>query len=299
MILNFDLNYRTIPGQEHHIHTWVSSTGFNDTFLIPTNKFREQININYINEYKSVNYHREEPINKICLNNPIKFLDIVYISNGEPDEHKNYELVKQISKREVLWIKGIQGRSEAIKAAANKVKSDYFFCIPAKLQVLAKVDWSWAPNEYYGLDKHYVFQALNPVNNLCYGHMAMVAYNKNLVLETHDPGLDFTLAKPCEPVSVLSGVAKFNQDPKTTWRTAFREVTKLMYFNGLARSNEYMSLIKTWLTTAHGRHAAWSLQGAQDGKEFFDQNNGDYNIIKQSYSWEWLDQYQKQKGYNL
>ena len=57
--------------------------------------------------------------------------------------------------------------------------------------------------------------------------MAIVAYNKKLVLETTGQGLDFTLDKPHEVVPVLSGTAYYCEDAWTCWRTAFREALKL------------------------------------------------------------------------
>jgi hypothetical protein len=62
----------------------------------------------------------------------------------------------------------------------------------AKLEVSSSFDWSWQPDRLQE-PKHYIFHALNPVNGLEYGHQAMIAYNRKLVLENTAPGLDFTL----------------------------------------------------------------------------------------------------------
>ena len=50
-------------------------------------------------------------------------------------------------------------------------------------------DWQ---SDYMQQDKHYIFHTKNPVTDLEYGHMGIIAYNKKLVLECNDWGLDFT-----------------------------------------------------------------------------------------------------------
>jgi hypothetical protein len=85
----------------------------------------------------------------------------------------------------------------------------------------------------------------------------MIAYNKQLVLDNNNPGIDFTLSQPHESVPLLSGVARFNQDPWTTWRTAFREVVKLKYFMATQPTIETEHRLDTWLTVATGDFAEW------------------------------------------
>ena len=87
----------------------------------------------------------------------------------------------------------------------------------------------WQP-DYWQEPKHYIFHSRNCLNGLEYGHMGIIAYNKQLVLDTIESGLDFTLSAPHQVVPELSATAYFNADPWMTWRTAFREVIKLKHF---------------------------------------------------------------------
>jgi hypothetical protein len=138
-----------------------------------------------------------------------------------------------------------------------------------------------------------VFNAHNPVNGLEYGHMATVAYNKNLVLSTTDPGIDFTLSQPHEIVPVLSGVAQFNADPLMTWRTAFREVVKLLHYNDTQPTLETEHRLHTWCTVAKGPNAEWSLKGAKDATEYYQAVGGNYDEILKTYNWDWLEDHFK------
>jgi hypothetical protein len=217
-----------------------------------------------------------------------QWLDIVYISNGEPDEERWYKHACYMSNRTVKWIRGVNGRTAAYQAAARASDTPWFFAVFAKLEVLGSdFDWWWMP-DYFQEPKHYIFNARNPVNGLEYGHQGMIAYNKRLVLENNDPGIDFTLSQPHESVPMLSGTAHFNQDPWMTWRTAFREVVKLKYFQQHQYTLETEHRLQTWCTQAQGDHAEWCLRGAQDALAYYEQVHGDYEKLKLSFEWDWL-----------
>jgi hypothetical protein len=115
-----------------------------------------------------------------------------------------------------------------------------------------------------------------------------VAYNKNLVLSTTDPGIDFTLSQAHEVVPILSGVAEFNSDPWTTWRTAFREVVKLKHFMATQPTLETSHRLATWSTVAEGNFAEWSIRGAKDAIQYYNKVGGDYTEILKTYNWDWL-----------
>jgi hypothetical protein len=119
----------------------------------------------------------------------------------------------------------------------------------------------------------------------------MIAYHKGLVLNNWGDGLDFTLDDPHETVEILSGVATFNTDAYSTWRTAFREVIKL--------KSDYEEIsqkrLKAWLKKGKGKFAKDCQQGAKDAVEYYDTVNGDMDQLKLSYEWAWLKQYYDRK----
>jgi hypothetical protein len=222
-----------------------------------------------------------------------KSLDIVYISNGEPDEQRWYDELLQVTKKDpdqITWIRGVNGRANAYKAAAQASKTPWFFTVFAKLQVSSEFDWTWKP-DYFQEPKHYIFNSRNPVNGLEYGHQGMIAYNKRLVLETVDSGLDFTLSKAHEVVPILSGTAHFNQNPWMAWRTAFREVVKLKHFQSLTPTVETVHRLKVWLNKAQGSYAEWCLRGAADAVEYYNSVDGDFGKLMLTYEWNWLQAY--------
>jgi hypothetical protein len=225
-------------------------------------------------------------------------LDIIYISNGEPDEQRWYDhLVDVVGSthgyawdNRVKWVRGVNGRTAAYQAAAKLSNTPWFFAVFAKLEVSADFDWAWQPDYWQG-PKHYIFNAKNPVNGLEYGHQGMISYCRSLVLTNNTPGIDFTLSQAHESVPILSGTAHFNQDAWMTWRTAFREVVKLLHFQSVQPTIETAHRLKVWQTQASGDFATDCLQGAADAQVFYDSVHGDLAQLKQSFDWAWLRDY--------
>ena len=234
----------------------------------------------------------ETQINEYYYNKNYPGLDIVYISNGEPDEEKWYEHLCYMSNNkgsEIPWVRGVNGRTAAYQEAARRSTTPWFLAVFAKLEVLGgEFPWNeWQP-DYYQEPKHYMFNSRNPVNGLEYGHQGMIAYNKQLVLANNTPGIDFTLSQPHESVPILSGIAHFNQNPWMTWRTAFREVVKLKHFMATQPTLETAERLRVWCDVAEGAFADDCLQGARDAVKYYNEVNGDYELLKLSFEWQWL-----------
>lgn len=236
------------------------------------------------------------------LSNPY---DVIFVSNGEPEQEILYSKLCSLLSKKPKRIKDINGRTEALRAAAQLSETEWFFCVPAKLEINPSFPWGYAAS-LFKEKKHYIFTATNAGNALEYGHMAMVAYNKELALETVDAGLDFTMSKPHSVVPINSGIAKLNIDALTAWRTAFREVIKLrldkyrpnLIYKDLV--NHYTNYrLEIWKSQATGPNAEWILQGAKDALEYYYRYEGNYFYLQKTYDWKWIAQYIKIKGYNF
>lgn len=211
-------------------------------------------------------------------------LDIIFVSNGETGEQRRYDRLVQVAGRKVEWVRGVQGRENALRRAAELSSTEWFFCFPGKLYADYNFDFNFQPNRSYD-PKHYIFYAQNPLNGLVYGHQAAVCYNRQLVLETIDYGLDFTMSKPHDIMPVISGVAEYNSDALMTWRTAFREAIKL----SLDNSAESKDRLDTWRSYARGPYAEWSLIGAEDGILYAESVWNLPSELMKSFEWSWLN----------
>jgi len=222
-------------------------------------------------------------------------LDIVFISNGEPNARSNYLQMTMYLANESRYtnrvhvVEGVNGRVAAYHAAARASTTPWFFAVFAKLEVTQRFDWTWQPDRMQQA-KHYIFHAGNPVNGLVYGHQAMIAYNRQLALENTGVGLDFTLDQAHEVVPILSGTAMYAETPWMAWRTAFREALKLRASLPDVE-NEYR--LKVWLKEDSGAIANghWSSKGAQDAVEYYEEVKGDPTELRKSYEWAWLASY--------
>lgn len=218
-------------------------------------------------------------------------LDIVFIENGEPNAEENWEQLgyrtQLLEPNKVHRVSNVKGRAAAYHAAARASTTPWFFAVFAKLAISFQFDWEWQPDRMQE-PKHYIFHARNPVNGLEYGHQAMIAYNKELVLANPGVGLDFTLDSPHEVVPILSGTAYYNVSAWQCWRTAFREVLKL---KAALPDVEAQYRIDRWCLTNFDDINHWSQLGALDAIQYYDEVDGDFDALKKSYEWEWLASY--------
>lgn len=219
-----------------------------------------------------------------------KPLDIVFIDNGEVNREENYQhLNKVVNTNTIHRVSNVKGRVAAYQTAAKVSTTPWFFAVFAKLEVDKDFDWSWQP-DCLQQPKHYIFHARNPINGLEYGHMAMIAYNKKLVLSNDAPGLDFTLDQAHEVVPILSGQANYADDEFMAWRSAFREVIKLKHSLKQQPDVETEYRLRAWLTKGEGVKGQWSMTGSKDAVDYYEEVNGDFDLLKLSYDWQWLNE---------
>jgi hypothetical protein len=226
-----------------------------------------------------------------CTESP---LDIIFVSNGEPGAEYNWQWLENsildLKDNRLARVDRVKGRVAAHHACARKAKTDWYFLVPAKLQINLDFDWTWQPDRMQQ-PKHYIFHAKNSVNGLEYGHMAMIAMNKKLVLENTGQGLDFSLDQLHEVVPILSGNAHYAESPAMCWRTAFREVLKL---KAALPDIEAEYRLDRWLKVAdviENSCSIWSIYGAEDAVEYYEAVDGNFDDLKKSYEWDWLTSY--------
>ena len=215
-------------------------------------------------------------------------IDIVFIENGETNADYNWSRLPHGNHRfRIHRSSGVKGRVAAYQAAADLSLTPWFFAVFAKLEVDTGFDWTWQPDRLQQA-KHYIFHARNPVNGLEYGHQAMIAYNRRLVLANSGRGLDFTLDDEHEVVPILSGIARYADTPWMAWRTAFRECIKLKCNTDV----ESQYRLGQWLKQNNTNEVVqYSHLGAQDAVEYYDSVGGDIKELRNSYDWAWLASY--------
>ena len=219
-------------------------------------------------------------------------LDIIFISNGEKQATENFtELnLKNPLDTEIKISYGVNGRLNAYQSAANLSDTDWFLAVFAKCFMTDTFkNFSWRP-DYWQQPKHYIFYNHNYDLDMTYGHMAPIAYNKKLMLENKG-GLDMTLAQEHAVVPITISETRLI-DPWETWRTAFRETIKLMYYAKNNNSIELRYRLDKWIKAelCWTKHNPWYQYGSNDAKDFFESIDGDLGWILMTNEWDWLRQ---------
>ncbi len=217
------------------------------------------------------------------LDYKVKPMDIVFISYDEPSAEKRYNKLKEKFPR-AKWSKGVQGQTLAYMVAANMSETDYFFAVFPKSELAEEFDFNFQPDRMRN-PCHYIFDCYIPSIDLRYGWGGIILYNKELVMKTNKPSLDFTMSQAHCSVPILSAISNCNETPLLAYRSAYREVIKLLQMKPTVES-QYR--LKKWCSLGTGKNAEWLYKGAMDGKKYYEDNKDDYGKLMNSYDYEWI-----------
>lgn len=217
--------------------------------------------------------------------------DIVFIHNNEPQHEENYEALLSATQgkhNQVKVVAGVQGRNQAYKAAAGISDTEYFYAVFAKIRTNPDFRFDFVPDTLKS-PRHYIFDCYNPVIDYTYGHQAIILYNSKMVLENLGTGLDFTLSQQHDHVKLLSAETTFYRDPRVSYRTAFREVVKLLYAQKTCPTVESNHILLKWCTKSDMKNANYVRDAYQDAVSFVDKYSDDFEKLFQSYEWKFVD----------
>jgi len=215
--------------------------------------------------------------------------DIIFISYDEPNADANWQILSS-KYPQARRLHGVEGMEKALLTAAEMSSTDWYYAVFAKTELHPDFDFSFSP-DLFQEPKHYIFHAENPLNGLQYGHMGVVLYNCGIVKATTEFGIDYTMSAAHAVIPITSAVAQFNSNPYQTWRTAFREASKLAQFCDEKDNVENSYRLSIWTSKAEGLYSEWCLQGARDGVMFYKENRENKAQLKNAFHWGWLQEY--------
>lgn len=215
--------------------------------------------------------------------------DIFFISYDEPYAYFNWTRLKDkfiFAKR----INGVKGIHRAHIEAAKQAMTKMFYVVDADAHILSSFNFDYKASDY-DLDTTHVFTSINPVNDLRYGYGAVKLLPTSMVRNLSLDSLDMTLSisSKFKVVNELSNITKFNTDPYSTWRSAFRESVKLT----LKYDIESSSRLYDWMNLgSNSDYGQFSIDGANAGNLFAKNNIGnsesllkinDFDFLKSEY----------------
>ena len=225
-------------------------------------------------------------------------LDVFMLTFGEPEADQNFEeLLKKAphAKR----IDGIVGLLDAHKACAEKSRTQYFYVCDADAVIKENFEFRFVPNKnkeaYPGVSETecvFTYRSHNPINDLLYGYGAVKLFPKKQLLSCEEFKVDMTtsIGAKFKPLFDIANITKFNTDPFNTWRSAFRECTKLS--SGIIDHKKQVDdsyRLEVWCSRGENRpFGEYAILGAQQGKDFGEHYKNDKEALRKINDWEWL-----------
>lgn len=230
---------------------------------------------------------------KPCLRSPNNDpYDIVFISYNELNADKNYH---ELSKRfpRVKRLHGVKGIHNAHIEAAKLCSTDYFWVVDGDAEIVPEFNFDYVV-PFYDTLKVRVWRAKNPVNGLVYGYggVKLLPRIATVRMRTDKPDMTTSICNQYEPIFVVSNITRFNTDPFNTWRSAYRECTKLAseVIAGQV-SSETQARLEVWCTTGDDKYA---IDGANLGREYGYENKDNLVALKKINDYEWMkEQYDR------
>lgn len=225
-------------------------------------------------------------------------LDVFFLSYDEPTADENFELL-QLFAPHAKRVQGVKGIFQAHKECARLASTSHFYVCDADCVIDEQFNFRFTPAEsrhaYPGVPETecvYTWRSLNPINKLMYGYGAVKLFPTQALRRAQNWNIDMTttLGAPFVPKFQVSNVTAFNTDPFNTWKSAFRECTKLassIIPNGDNLDNEYR--LEVWCTRGENQQFGdYCIMGAKQGRDFGKFYKDQPEILNKINDFEWL-----------
>ena len=278
-----------------------------DTYFTHDNEYDRHINHAYLNgkyhdgvylcskysritkrefEYHFVSNKKEVDVN---ASTPREF-DVVFISYQEPNCDENYaKLLERFpnAKR----IHGVKGIHQAHIEAAKLCKTDMFWIIDGDAELVNTFDLDYQVARW-DIDTVHVWRSKNPINNLVYGYGGIKLFPRlaTINMDTSKPDMTTSISDKFKPVNEISNITAFNTDPFNTWKSAFRECTKLSSkIIDRQKDEETLERLMIWQTVGKEQlYGEYALLGAIAGAAYGEKNKGNIEALKMINDFDWL-----------
>lgn len=293
---SFDLDITIPEYDQQYIHVWKNGDYFDGIALFPNDRSIS------IKEFKSRFYLTDKKEIDAMASTPKPF-DIIFISYNEPNANENYKILKERFPR-ATRIDGVKGIHQAHIEAAKTSTTYMFWVVDSDAEILSNFNFTMPQIPYYSVQERndfnqtvHVWRSQNPINDLEYGYGGVKLLPKKLTLEMDlsKPDMTTSISNKFKIMPEVSNITKFNTDPFSTWRSAFRECAKLAS-KTIDRQDDYETneRLEIWTTKGSDRKfGEFALAGAKAGMEFGISNKDSIHLIN---DFNWLKEiYENQK----
>lgn len=287
---NFNLDYEVSKWDENYIHVFKNKNFYDGIALYP--KYFDASEKEFNNRYFIVKKEID-----IVASTPRPY-DIIFISYNESFADDNYEKLKSrfpYAKR----IHGIKGIHQAHIEAAKLAETEMFWVVDADAEIVKDFNFTFEQIPFYDLygrkiltETVHVWFSKNPINDLIYGYGGVKLLPKELTINMNlnKPDMTTSISNNFKVMSSISNITAFNTDEFNTWKSAFRECTKLA--SKVIDSNydqETDSRLNIWCKTGEDRpFGKYALAGATAGRDYGYSSIGDNDALMKINDFEWL-----------
>ena len=225
-------------------------------------------------------------------------LDVFMLTFGEPEADDNFAHLQTFAPH-AKRIDGVEGLLNAHKACAEESDTKYFYVCDADAWIQPNFQFKFEPSNqkeaYPGVKETecvFTYRSHNPINDLIYGYGAVKLFPKRNLLDVKEFKVDMTtsIGAKFKPLFEISNVTAFNTDPFNTWRSAFRECTKLA--SGIVDQNKQTDdsyRLQVWCERGDNRkYGEYALLGAQQGRDFGTHYKSNVEALRRINDWKWL-----------
>jgi len=212
--------------------------------------------------------------------------DVIFISYNEVQADENWNILKA----RMPWairVHGVKGIHQAHIEAAKKAFTQMIWIVDADAIIVDDFDFSYMPHRD-DRDAVHVWRSKNPINDLEYGYGGVKLFPRlaTVNMETSKTDMTTSISDKFVLMEEVSNITAFNVDEFSTWRSAFRECTKLAS-KIIDRQNEEETneRLKIWTTMGgDAPFGEYAIKGACAGRKYGLSSGADLGLIN-DFNW--------------
>jgi hypothetical protein len=212
--------------------------------------------------------------------------DVIFISYNEVQADENWNILKA----RMPWairVHGVKGIHQAHIEAAKKAFTQMIWIVDADAIIVDDFDFSYMPHRD-DRDAVHVWRSKNPINDLEYGYGGVKLFPRlaTVNMETSKTDMTTSISDKFVLMEEVSNITAFNVDEFSTWRSAFRECTKLAS-KIIDRQNEEETneRLKIWTTVGgDAPFGEYAIKGACAGRKYGLSSGADLGLIN-DFNW--------------
>jgi hypothetical protein len=195
-------------------HVWTYDTALTNGEEV------DAVTVSYIKESsgrKVIGVADVAPINNV--------FDVVFLTYNEAEADANWQQLQSVCARAKM-VSGVQGIYNAHVRAAAVAETDMFYVVDADAHV-KDFGFDYVPPIQYR-DRVHIWYSHNPINGLEYGYGGIKLFSKSHFQKLQAGVIDTaTSVGEVKVMPIVACETRFNTDPFSTWKSAFRECAKL------------------------------------------------------------------------